>query len=147
MNNHDVLHDEKDPLPAVTASVSDALRLGCVAIGFTIYPGSAHAQTMYEQLREAAEEAKACGLAVVVWSYPRGSSLSKEGETALDVAAYAAHIAAELGAHVIKVKLPTDLHRTARGARRPTKRPTCREPRWPNASGMWCKPLSTAIAS
>jgi class I fructose-bisphosphate aldolase len=92
----------------VTAGVADALRLGCVAIGFTIYPGSAQAQTMYEQLRDAAEAAKACGLAVVVWSYPRGSSLSKEGETSLDVAAYAAHIAAELGAHVIKVKLPTE---------------------------------------
>ncbi|MGD1157065.1 MAG: class I fructose-bisphosphate aldolase [Terriglobia bacterium] len=108
MNSHDVLHDEKDPLPAMTASVKDALRLGCVAIGFTIYPGSAHAQTMYQQLRGAAEEAKAYGLAVVVWSYPRGTSLSKEGETALDVAAYAAHIAAQLGAHVIKVKLPTE---------------------------------------
>jgi class I fructose-bisphosphate aldolase len=108
INNHDSLHDEKDPIPAVTASVGDALRLGCVAIGFTIYPGSALAQTMYEQLREAAEEAKACGLAVVVWSYPRGTSLSKEGETALDVAAYAAQIAAQLGAHIIKVKLPSD---------------------------------------
>ncbi len=108
MNNHDVLNDEKDPIPAVTASVRDALRLGCVAIGFTIYPGSAHAQTMYQQLREAAEEAKASGLAVVVWSYPRGSSLSKEGETALDVAAYAAQIAAQLGAHIIKVKLPSE---------------------------------------
>jgi class I fructose-bisphosphate aldolase len=107
INNHDLLHDEKDPLPAVTAGVKDALRLGCVAIGFTIYPGSAHAQTMYEQLREAAAGAKAHGLAVVVWSYPRGSSLSKEGETAIDVAAYAAHIAAQLGAHVIKVKLPS----------------------------------------
>jgi class I fructose-bisphosphate aldolase len=107
MNNHDLLHDEKDPLPALTAGVKDALRLGCVAIGFTIYPGSAHAQTMYEQLREAAAEAKASGLAVVVWSYPRGSSLSKEGETAIDVAAYAAQIAAQLGAHVIKVKLPS----------------------------------------
>ena len=108
INNHDSLHDEKDPIPAVTASVGDALRLGCVAVGFTIYPGSAHAQTMYEQLREAAEEAKACGLPVVVWSYPRGSSLSKEGENALDVAAYAAQIAAQLGAHIIKVKLPSD---------------------------------------
>ena len=108
MNNHDLLHADKDPLPAVTASVADALRLGCVAIGFTIYPGSAHEPEMYQELREAAEEAKACGLAVVVWSYPRGSSLSKEGETALDVSAYAAHIAAELGAHVIKVKLPTE---------------------------------------
>ena len=107
MNNHDVLHDEKDPIPALTASVKDALRLGCVAIGFTIYPGSSHAQTMYGQLRAAAEEAKQAGLAVVVWSYPRGSSLSKEGETAIDVAAYAAQIAAQLGAHVIKVKLPS----------------------------------------
>ncbi len=107
MNNHDLLHDEKDPLPAVTAGVKDALRLGCVAIGFTIYPGSANAQTMYQQLREAAAEAKANGLAVVVWSYPRGSSLSKEGETAIDVAAYAAQIAAQLGAHIIKVKLPS----------------------------------------
>jgi class I fructose-bisphosphate aldolase len=107
LNSHDVLHDEKDPLPAVTASVRDALRLGCAAIGFTIYPGSAHAQTMYQQLRGLAEEAKAHGLAVVVWSYPRGTSLTKEGETAIDISAYAAHIAAQLGAHVIKVKLPT----------------------------------------
>jgi fructose-bisphosphate aldolase, class I len=108
LNNHDVLHDEKDPPSAVTGSVQDALRLGCVAVGFTIYPGSAHSTAMYEQLRDIAEEAKACGLAVVVWSYPRGSGLSKEGETAIDVVAYAAQIAAQLGAHVIKVKLPTD---------------------------------------
>jgi class I fructose-bisphosphate aldolase len=108
LNNHDVLHDEKDPISAVTGSVNDALRLGCVAIGFTIYPGSEHAREMYEQLRELAEEAKAAGLAVVVWSYPRGSSISKAGETGMDVVAYAAHIAAQLGAHVVKVKLPSD---------------------------------------
>lgn len=108
LNNHDVLHDEKDPLPSVTGSVRDALRLGCSAVGYTIYPGSAHCTVMYEQLREIAEEAKANGLAVVVWSYPRGSALSKQGEMAIDVVAYAAQIAAQLGAHVIKVKLPTD---------------------------------------
>lgn len=107
LNNHDVLHDDKDPLPAVTGSVRDALRLGCSAIGITIYPGSAHCVPMYQQLREIAEEAKSVGLAVVVWSYPRGAVLSKEGETAIDVVAYAAHIAAQLGAHIIKVKLPT----------------------------------------
>ncbi|MCJ7503039.1 MAG: class I fructose-bisphosphate aldolase [Acidobacteriia bacterium] len=107
LNSHDVLHDEKDPLSAVTSSVHDALRLGCVAIGFTIYPGSVHAREMYEQLRGLAEEAKSHGLAVVVWSYPRGSAMSKDGETAIDVVAYAAHIAAQLGAHVIKVKLPS----------------------------------------
>jgi class I fructose-bisphosphate aldolase len=107
LNSHDTLHDEKDPLPSVSGSVNDALRLGCAAVGFTIYPGSSHCTTMYEQLREIAENAKGSGLAVVVWSYPRGSALSKEGETAIDVVAYAAQIAAQLGAHVIKVKLPT----------------------------------------
>lgn len=107
LNNHDVLHEDKDPLPAVTGSVRDALRLGCSAVGFTIYPGSTHCTMMYQQLREIAEEAKSCGLAVVVWSYPRGSGLSKEGETAVDVVAYGAQIAAQLGAHIIKVKLPT----------------------------------------
>jgi class I fructose-bisphosphate aldolase len=89
------------------ASIRDALRLGCVAVGYTIYPGASERRLQYEQLRELAEEAKAAGLVVVVWSYPRGGGLSKEGETALDVTAYAAQIAAQLGAHIIKVKLPT----------------------------------------
>ncbi|MBI3248346.1 MAG: class I fructose-bisphosphate aldolase [Deltaproteobacteria bacterium] len=107
LNNHDVLHDEKDPLSAVTGSVDDALRLGCAAVGFTVYPGSTQAQTMYGQAREIAKEAKSKGLAMVLWSYPRGSDLSKEGETAIDVVTYAAQIAAQLGAHIIKVKLPS----------------------------------------
>jgi class I fructose-bisphosphate aldolase len=106
-NNHDLLLDEKDPISAVTSGVDDALRLGCVAVGFTIYPGSAERTTMYQELRDLAAEAKAAGLAVVVWSYPRGSGLSKEGETAVDVVAYAAQIAAQLGADIIKVKLPS----------------------------------------
>jgi class I fructose-bisphosphate aldolase len=107
-NDSDVLRDDKDPVQALTASVDDALRLGCCAVGFTIYPGSAYEAEMYGQLREYAQEARDTGLAVVVWSYPRGSSLSKEGETAIDVIGYAAQIAAQLGAHIIKVKLPTD---------------------------------------
>jgi class I fructose-bisphosphate aldolase len=108
LNSHEVLHDERDPLSAVTGSVRDALRLGCVAIGFTIYPGSSQARHMYEQLRALSESAKSHGLAVVVWSYPRGSMLSKTGETAIDVVAYASQIAAQLGAHVVKVKPPTE---------------------------------------
>ncbi|MEO7019650.1 MAG: class I fructose-bisphosphate aldolase [Ktedonobacteraceae bacterium] len=106
-NNHDILNDEKDPISAITAGVGDALRLGCSAVGFTIYPASSERTTMYEQLRKLAAEAKEAGLAVVVWSYPRGSSLSKEGETSIDVVTYAAQIAAQLGAHIIKVKLPS----------------------------------------
>ena len=106
-NDSDVLRDDKDPDQALTSCVDDALRLGCSAVGFTIYPGSSHDTTMYGQLRSYAEEAKRKGLAVVVWSYPRGSGLSKEGETAIDVVGYAVQIAAQLGAHIIKVKLPT----------------------------------------
>ena len=107
LNNSDSL-SKGEPCPAVTASVDDALRLGASAIGFTIYPGSNDRNTMYEELAELSGEAKSVGLAVVVWSYPRGSGLSKEGETAVDVSAYAAQIAAQLGAHVIKVKPPSE---------------------------------------
>jgi class I fructose-bisphosphate aldolase len=96
------------PSQALTGSVGDALRLGCSAIGYTIYPGSDVQFEMFEQLRELTEEAKSVGLAVVVWSYPRGGSLSKQGETAVDICAYAAHMAALLGAHIIKVKPPTE---------------------------------------
>jgi len=92
---------------AVTASVKDALRLGCSAIGFTIYPGSDAAYDQMRDIGEMAGEAKAHGLAVVIWSYPRGGNLSREGETAIDICAYAAQIAAQLGAHIIKVKPPT----------------------------------------
>lgn len=107
INNKDSLMEEKDPKQAITGSVSAALRLGCAAIGYTIYPGSASRLDMYNELAILAEEAKAAGLVVVVWSYPRGGALTKDGETAIDVSAYAAHIAAQLGAHVIKVKLPS----------------------------------------
>jgi class I fructose-bisphosphate aldolase len=92
---------------AVTGSVEDAVRMGCAAIGFTIYPGSDAQYQQMEEIRDLAREAKAKGLAVVIWSYPRGGEISKEGETAVDVVAYAAHMAALLGAHIIKVKLPS----------------------------------------
>jgi len=93
---------------AITASVDDALRLGCSAIGFTIYPGSSEGLEMFEEISEMREEAAAKGLPTVIWSYPRGEDLSKAGETAIDVGAYAAQIAALLGAHIIKIKLSTD---------------------------------------
>ncbi|MEE2655219.1 MAG: class I fructose-bisphosphate aldolase [Pseudomonadota bacterium] len=105
-NNANSLATNKDQ--AVTASVADALRLGCSAIGFTIYPGSEDQYELIEEIRDLAEEAKTCGLAVVVWSYPRGGMVTREGETAVDVCAYAAHLACLIGAHIIKVKPPTD---------------------------------------
>jgi len=107
LNNSDSLAKMHQPISAVTGSVDEALRLGCVGIGYTIYPGSGERNMMYEDLRELTEEAKRKGLVVVVWSYPRGGGISKQGETAIDVVAYAAQIAAQLGAHIIKVKPPT----------------------------------------
>jgi class I fructose-bisphosphate aldolase len=107
LNSSDSLYGGGDPCPAITGSVNEALRLGCAAIGFTIYPASAYRNDMYDQIRGLTEEAKRKGLAVVIWSYPRGSGISKEGETAIDVVAYAAQIAAQLGAHIIKVKPPS----------------------------------------
>jgi class I fructose-bisphosphate aldolase len=108
VNSSNSLHDGGSaPYQATTGSVKDAIRLGCSAIGFTIYPGSDAAFEMIEEIREMAEEAKAHGLAVVIWSYPRGGDLSKQGETAIDICAYAAHMAALIGAHIIKVKPPT----------------------------------------
>ncbi|MCC6156501.1 MAG: class I fructose-bisphosphate aldolase [Deltaproteobacteria bacterium] len=107
LNNSDSLATGGEPCSAVTGSVGEALRLGCAAIGYTIYPGSGERNPMFEELRELTEEARSVGLLTVVWSYPRGGNLSKQGETAIDVIAYAAQIAAQLGAHVIKVKPPT----------------------------------------
>ncbi|HEY8271819.1 MAG TPA: class I fructose-bisphosphate aldolase, partial [Pseudobdellovibrionaceae bacterium] len=107
INNSETLYSNKSPISALTSHIDDALRLGCAGIGFTIYPGSAERKNMYEEIAMAAAEAKKAGLAVVIWSYARGEQLSKEGETGIDVIAYSAHIAAQLGAHIIKVKPPT----------------------------------------
>ncbi len=108
LNNSDTLAKLDQPISAVTGSVQDAVRLGCAAIGYTIYPGSGHRNPMYEELRELILEAKEVGLPTIVWAYPRGAGLSKEGEQAVDVIAYSAHVSCQLGAHVVKVKPPKD---------------------------------------
>jgi class I fructose-bisphosphate aldolase len=107
VNNSDTLFGNKSPISALSSSVDDALRLGCAAIGFTIYPGSSERKQMYEEIAHISAEAKKAGLVTVLWSYPRGEQLSKEGETGIDVIAYAAQIACQLGAHIVKVKPPT----------------------------------------
>jgi class I fructose-bisphosphate aldolase len=106
LNNSDTLA-KVEPCSAITGSVKDAVRLGCVAIGYTIYPGSSLRNQQYQDLRELIAEAKDAGLPTVLWAYPRGN-MSKDGETAVDVVGYAAQISAQLGAHVIKVKPPKD---------------------------------------
>ena len=105
-SNNSMMQKGQDTNQAVTATIKDALRLGCNAIGFTIYPSSDQSLEMYEEVRELIAEAKSHGLVSVVWSYPRGGDLPKEHETSLDVVSYAAHIACLLGAHIVKVKPP-----------------------------------------
>lgn len=107
VNNSETLYSNSSPISAVTSTVNDALRLGCSAIGFTIYPGSSQRKEMYQEIQAIGAAAKSAGLAVVIWSYPRGEQLSKAGETAIDVVAYASQIAAQLGAHIVKVKPPS----------------------------------------
>lgn len=107
MNNSETFFSERSPTSALTSAVDDALRLGCAGICLTIYPGSAHGNEMYQDIQQASQLAKKAGLAVVIWSCPRREQLSFEGETAIDVCAYGAHIAAQLGAHIIKVKPPS----------------------------------------
>jgi class I fructose-bisphosphate aldolase len=108
VNSSNTLYRSKEaPTQAITASVDDAVRLGCAAIGFTIYPGSDEAFSMMQDIREMRKEAAAKGVCTVIWSYPRGGALSKTGELAVDIGAYACHMACLLGAHIVKIKLPS----------------------------------------
>lgn len=107
VNNSDLLANVGGYHSAMTSQVRDAVRLGCSAIGFTIYPGSKFRNTMYEQIRDMIAEARDAGLPTIMWAYARGELLDKPGETAVDTIAYAAHVACQLGAHIVKVKPPT----------------------------------------
>ncbi len=105
VNNSDVLANVGGPHSALTSQVRDAARLGCSAIGFTIYPGSNFRNEQYQQVRDLIAEARDYGLPTIIWAYARGG-MPKEDETAVDVIAYSAQIACQLGAHVVKVKPP-----------------------------------------
>ncbi|MGD0807879.1 MAG: class I fructose-bisphosphate aldolase [Anaerolineales bacterium] len=108
LNGRDQLHVDPDPMLAQFATVEDALRLGCSAVGYCIYPGTNNRRLLYESLREVVRESKRVGLPIIVWSYPRGANIPKEAETAIDLTTYAAHLAAQMGAHIIYLKLPTE---------------------------------------
>lgn len=108
-SSNSLVSNQVEPDQALLGSIDEALYMGCSAVGFTIYPSSDSFLPMIEEVAELIKQAKSSGLAVVIWSYPRGGDLSKEGETALDTVAYAAHMAALMGANIIKVK-PPELH-------------------------------------
>src|SRR5215813_4976317 len=139
MNNHDVLNDEKDPLSSVTGSVKDALRLGCVAAGFTIYPGSAHAQTMYEQCREMIAECKANALPP--WSgRTRGARPSaRRGRRASMWSPTRPRSAPARSAHY-QGQAADPAHRAGGGQEGLREGRRCPSPPWPSVSATSCSP-------
>jgi class I fructose-bisphosphate aldolase len=104
-SSNSLKNQELEPDQAFTASPEQALRLGAVGIGITIYPGSNNFDQMLEEVQKNFAIAKDLGLVSILWSYPRGKAL--ESETSLETICYAAHLAAMTGAHIIKVKIPT----------------------------------------
>jgi len=96
-----------DPLSPLNASVEDAVRLGADAVGYTLYVGSPAQEQDFSQLRHVRDAAVRLGMPLIVWSYPRGSAVeSKGGKDSFYAVDYAARIASELGADVVKVNFP-----------------------------------------
>ena len=107
VNGKTEIPSDAEPLSPVTASVDDALTLGAVAVGYTLYIGSSRQDEDFEQFAVIREEAHKSGLPVIVWSYPRGADIEgKGGKNSLYAIEYAARVAVELGADMVKVNVP-----------------------------------------
>ncbi len=91
-----------DPISTQLCSVKEAIKLGAVAVGYTIYIGSEHEPVMFDQFRKIEEEAHSKGLPVILWAYPRGAVIKNELDR--NILAYSARIGLELGADMIKMK-------------------------------------------
>ena len=89
------------------ASVEDAVRLGADAVGYTLYVGSPRQDEDLAQLRTVREDCDRYGMPLVIWSYPRGEAVeSKGGQTSFYAIDYAARLAMEMGADVVKLNFP-----------------------------------------
>jgi|694.fasta_scaffold23319_6 class I fructose-bisphosphate aldolase len=109
VNSHTLMiPDNENPKPSIHSWVDDAVRLGCSAVGFTLYPGSIHSNEMEQQARMLIADARKAGLITILWIYPRGAGLIKGQERAVDIIAYGVALGVSLGAQIIKVKLPID---------------------------------------
>lgn len=109
VNSHTLMIPDNDnPKPSIHSWVDDAVRLGCSAVGFTLYPGSLHSNEMEQQAKALIADARKAGLITILWVYPRGEGLIKGQERAVDVIAYGVALGVSLGAQIIKVKLPLD---------------------------------------
>jgi fructose-bisphosphate aldolase, class I len=96
-----------DALSTCNASVEDAVRLGADAVGYTLYVGSPRQDADLEQLRQVRQDCDRFGMPLVVWAYPRGAALDKKGgQTTFYAIDYAARMAMEMGADVVKLNMP-----------------------------------------
>jgi class I fructose-bisphosphate aldolase len=91
-----------DPLSLQHTTVKHALKIGASAVGYTIYFGSTYEQTMFKEFSAICEEAHAAGIPAICWMYPRGINVTNEFST--EILAYAARVAMELGADIVKIK-------------------------------------------
>lgn len=107
LNGKTEIPTDPQPLSPLLASVEDAVRLGADAIGYTLYVGSGRQADDFAQFRAVRQEAERYGMPIVVWAYPRGEAIdAKGGRDSLWAIDYAARVALEVGADVVKVNFP-----------------------------------------
>jgi class I fructose-bisphosphate aldolase len=107
LNGKTDIPTDAQALSPVQASVADAVQLGADAVGYTLYVGSPAQDKDFAQLKAIREDAKKYGMPLIVWSYPRGEAIeAKGGNSSFYAVDYAARVASELGADIVKVNFP-----------------------------------------
>ena len=107
LNGKTEIPSDKQPISPIIASVEDAVRLGADAVGYTLYVGSPLQAADFEQFRKVREDADRYGMPIIVWAYPRGEAIeAKGGRDSFYAVDYAARVANELGADVVKINVP-----------------------------------------
>ncbi len=93
------------------ASVEDAVRLGADAVGYTMYVGTPRQDVEIREFQRVRQDCERLGMPLVMWAYPRGRAIeAKGGKGSLFAQDYAARVAEEMGADVVKLHEPTADH-------------------------------------
>src|SRR5262245_10429762 len=109
LNGRTNIPDDGEAVSPLTASVADAVRLGADAVGYTLYVGSPRQDEELRQYRGVREDCERFGMPLVMWAYPRGRAVdAKGGKATLYAQEYAARVAEELGADVVKLHEPLE---------------------------------------
>jgi class I fructose-bisphosphate aldolase len=107
LNGKTDIPSDAHALSPVHASVADAVRLGADAVGYTLYVGTPAQEQDFVQYRRVRADAQRLGMPLIVWAYPRGAAIeTKGGKDSFYAVDYAARVASELGADVVKVNFP-----------------------------------------